>query len=183
MTVSAQTLLISERSQPRAVLHALDVAGLPRDLFRDDASATVTWTDRDPLRIGGGRDALTLIYTCGGEEVSERLAVEWTPCNYGGARAWLRCPGCRRRVRKLFAGERFQCRRCVGLVYETKLMPAWERKMERARAIRVRLGGSDDLFAPFPAKPLRMRARTYDRLRGQATELWLDSLRLALRSL
>jgi Transposase DDE domain len=33
--------------------------------------------------------------------------LEWTPCNYGGARPWFLCPmdGCRRRVAVLYAGD------------------------------------------------------------------------------
>jgi hypothetical protein len=42
---------------------------------------------------------------------------EWTRCNYGGRRAWLRCPTkeCGRRVAILYAGDTVACRRCHDL--------------------------------------------------------------------
>ncbi len=43
-----------------------------------------------------------------------------TPCHYGGIRWWFECPGCRRRVGKLYIppqGGRFACRHCYDLSY------------------------------------------------------------------
>ena len=42
------------------------------------------------------------------------------------------------------------------------------RNLRKSQSIRMRLGGSPDPFAPFPAKPGRMHHRTYRRLRAQA---------------
>jgi hypothetical protein len=41
-------------------------------------------------------------------------------------------------------------------------------RMEQARKIRTRLGGSSDLLEPFPAKPKGMLRRTFQRLRARA---------------
>ena len=56
------------------------------------------------------------------------VALDWTPCPFGGARPWFRCPlvvdgePCRHRVRILYRpwGARyFGCRHCHHLTYRT----------------------------------------------------------------
>jgi hypothetical protein len=98
--------------------------------------------------------------------------LDWTPCNYGGARAWFLCParGCGRRVAILYLGTLFACRHCYQLVYNSQRAQAWERALSKAQAIRVRLGGTANMYAPFPWKPRGMHWRTYHRLRFQAAE-------------
>lgn len=51
------------------------------------------------------------------------------------------------------------------------------RALSKAQAIRVRLGGSASMMAPFPAKPKGMRWSTYYRLQAMAGELWVDCLK------
>jgi hypothetical protein len=94
------------------------------------------------------------------------VAIEWTPCNYGGRRAWFRCParGCGRRVAMLYGGTIFACRHCYQLAYESQREPAHYRALHRARAIRERVGGSGNMFEPFPPKPKGMQWCTYLRL-------------------
>src|SRR5205823_15792 len=54
------------------------------------------------------------------------IHIEWTSCNYGGTRAWFRCParGCGRRVAILYENVIFACRQCHQLVYESHF-PYW----------------------------------------------------------
>src|SRR5713101_3386584 len=68
-------------------------------------------------------------------------------------------------------------RHCYNLSYvsrsESALAPAEiksprDRSMERARGIRLRLGGSASLFEPFPSKPKGMWSKTYQRLRDRS---------------
>jgi hypothetical protein len=43
--------------------------------------------------------------------------------NYGGTRQWFECPGCQRRVRKLYAPDPasdFKCRLCYRLLYRSQ---------------------------------------------------------------
>jgi hypothetical protein len=73
---------------------------------------------------------------------------------------------CGRRVAVLYAaGELFACRRCYGLVYASQQESVSYRGLGKAQKIRMRLGGSADLFDEFPTKPKGMHWRTYDRLR------------------
>src|SRR5262249_26967771 len=47
----------------------------------------------------------------------QSVRVSWSPCYLGGERPWFHCPGCSRRIAKLYwGGERlgYRCRRCLG---------------------------------------------------------------------
>jgi hypothetical protein len=50
------------------------------------------------------------------------IGLDWTPCTYGGQRAWFLCPaaGCGRRVATLYGGAIFACRHCYRLVYPSQ---------------------------------------------------------------
>ena len=94
-----------------------------------------------------------------------RVGIEWTPCNYGGKRAWFVCPrGCGRRVAILYYGDSPACRQCYQLAYESQQDSAKYRVLHRAQAIRLQLGGSASLMDPFPVRPKGMHRRRYHRL-------------------
>ncbi len=112
-----------------------------------------------------------------------------TRANYGGLRWWFLCPvimagrACGRRVRKLYLapGRRyFACWRCCDLCYTSQREDDWTRALSKAQAIRVRLGGSARMDQLFPAKPKRMRWKTYRLLRARSEESWVESLSAAL---
>jgi hypothetical protein len=116
--------------------------------------------------------------------LTEQIPLERTLCHYGGDRSWFRCPGvrsgqrCGRRVAILYkVGWYFLCRRCHGLVYKSQRQDRLRRLEAKARKIRRRLGGSEDLTAPFPPRPQRMHCQTYERLRTAAEEIQLALLR------
>jgi hypothetical protein len=126
-------------------------------------------------------DAAVLSYrsrSWGGREwkpIEQRVPITWTACHFGGQRPWFVCAVysngryCGRRVAVLYgAGELFACRRCYGLAYESQQEIPMRRGVSQAQKIRMRLGGSVNLFAPFPEKPERMHWRTYLRLRARA---------------
>ena len=95
--------------------------------------------------------------------------IEWTPCNYGGARAWFICPrGCGRRVAILYNRGHFACRHCHQLAYESQQESRNNRALHRAQEIRMKLGGSASLAEPFPAKPKGMHWSRYLRLYRKA---------------
>ena len=54
------------------------------------------------IRFATKHDAIHLIYKHrrygeDWQDRNERIAFDWTPCNYGGNRQWLICPRCGRR--------------------------------------------------------------------------------------
>jgi len=154
-----------------------------------------SWSDggRVTLRVGEtameGRAAFLVLhysYQQGGrawERVAELVLLTWTPCRYGGWRPWFRCPvavrgaACGRRVAILYgAGKYFGCRHCYRLAYPSTRENAADRALAKHQALKVRLGGSPALPAPFPPKPKGMHAKTYTRLFWEAHRLELEYL-------
>ena len=73
---------------------------------------------------------------------------------------------CGRRVAVLYClRDYFACRHCYELAYESQQEPIRMRGLIKAQKIRMRLGAKPDLLEPFPEKPPRMHARTFERLR------------------
>jgi hypothetical protein len=106
--------------------------------------------------------------------VEQTVPVIWTSCALGGHRPWFRCTAaragvsCNRRAAKIFlgSGSGFACRRCYGLAYASQSNSRFHRDITRAMKIRIRLGGSPNLFDPFPPKPKGLHRVTYERLRS-----------------
>jgi hypothetical protein len=109
------------------------------------------------------------------KSVEQHVPIRLTACHLGGQRPWFVCSAysnghdCGRRAAILYcAGGLFACRRCYDLSYASQQQTPLHRRLERARAIRMRLGGSADLQEPFPSKPKGMHRRTFQRLRARA---------------
>jgi hypothetical protein len=103
--------------------------------------------------------------------VEQHVAVVWTPCRFGGERAWFMCSGdgsgarCVRRVIKLYrAGRQFACRECCRLAYISQRRSTYERRRGKAQEIRMRLGGSPSMM-DFPDRPRGMHEQTFERWR------------------
>ena len=104
--------------------------------------------------------------------VEQRIALVWTPCRFGGERAWFVCSGdgtgvrCGRRVIKLYrAGRQFACRECGRLAYTSQRKSAHQRALWKAQEIRMQLGGNPSVLDEFPDRPRGMHSRTYARWR------------------
>lgn len=71
-----------------------------------------------------------------GAEITNRVSLTTTPCNFGGRRAWFRCPGCGSRCAILYGVDGwFRCRGCHHLAYPSTRV---------SRAQRVGPGRSPD---------------------------------------
>jgi hypothetical protein len=139
-----------------------------------------------------------------GRRSLELQEVETTamPCNYGGARRWLVCPGrveelhelgayntlgddgsCGRRVAKLFrpSGEkRFLCRHCLDLRYMSQTVGRDVRLARRAMAIKRGLG-QQDFEQPFPPRPRGMHHQTYQQLQAECLALDTAGMYLTMK--
>lgn len=151
--------------------YQLDVRRWQRDgLLVAGRSFVCQWGNVEVVAPSSVRAEPDRVILCsqGGCTYSVRLA--WTPCNYGGARAWFLCParGCGRRVAILYGAGPFACRHCHQLAYDSQQDSGWRRSMRRARAARMKIGGSANLTEPLPEKPKGMHWRTYSRLYIQA---------------
>lgn len=105
------------------------------------------------------------------QQFEQRIFLARTKCALGGARPWFYClataRSCGRRAAVLYSGSvpYFACRRCKGLAYASQSEGELQRAINKARKIRMRVGGSPNLCEKFPAKPKGMHQRTYEQLR------------------
>ena len=125
------------------------------------------------VQVQSNKDQVTLKYRSRSYEgywsdVIQRVRLAWTACRFGGQRPWFVCPDCERHVGKLYgAGKLFSCRHCYRLTYSTQRMSGHDRDRHRAQRICIRLGGTMNMYDPFPHKPKHMHWRTYARLRAK----------------
>jgi hypothetical protein len=116
-------------------------------------------------------DRVTLDYRArdrGGEwqTMNYPVRVSWTPCTYGGQRAWWLCPaaGCGRRVAVLYGGKVYACRHCHQLAYQTQRQSAGDRAGSKANKLRDRLQWEPGFLNGKGGKPKGMHWRTFGRL-------------------
>jgi len=80
------------------------------------------------INVQTQRHSVTLKYRSRSSgEVEQHVAIEWTPCRFGGERPWFVCSVaangeyCGREVTKLYgAGRLFACRYCYRLAYASQ---------------------------------------------------------------
>ncbi len=108
---------------------------------------------------------------------SELVRVAWTPCNYGGQRAWWLCPRCGQRVAVLYRLGAFACRNCHQLVHQSTRTAPRSKPYERANKIRKRLGWGGGVASPQGGKPKGMHWKTYGRLIQQLNVYGIAALR------
>jgi hypothetical protein len=124
-----------------------------------------------------GDDALVLNFG----STTQSVPIVWTALyplspHCRGVQLWFRCPYrgadgklCGRRAAKLYLrGHLFGCRQCLGLAYRSQSQSSRFRAGTKAQQIRQRLGGSPNLFDPFPPRPKWTQMRHYLRLLDQA---------------
>lgn len=175
--------------------NTLDVRKLQRDrLLIPGRGFDLTWTRRGQpnggISVRVNTDSVRLIYRHGGEtgqDMDYPVMIDWTPCNYGGRRAWWHCPCCGRRVALLYSGKTFSCRQCQRLEYESTRTAPDSKHFERADKIRARLGWCAGVANPAGDKPKGMHWKTYARLYQelnkhsfaamQGTDKWLQRLK------
>ena len=146
--------------------------------LRPGLTGSLTWS-RGDSRIGyisytAEEDRMILNYTyksqgCDFEYIEQTVDFEQTVCNYGGQRTWFLCSNCQARVAVIYCSSKyFLCRRCQNLAYRCQQQTKANRLIEKARKIRNRLGGDNNLVAPFPKKPKNLHWKTFLRLCRQS---------------
>jgi hypothetical protein len=157
---------------------SLDVRRLQRDdLLAPGRSFGWSWHRNDEkvasIQIHTKVDRVILDYRHrkGEEEwVTQHYPVmlDWSGCNFGGKRAWFRCPasGCGRRVALLYIGGSgiFACRNCYQLAYDCQRETTNDRVARRADKIRDRLKWKRGILNRNGYKPKGMHWKTYRRL-------------------
>ena len=97
------------------------------------------------------------------------VRLSWTPCTYGGQRAWWLCPaaGCGRRVAVLYGGKVYACRHCHQLAYRTQREQPHDRAGSKADKLRDRLQWDAGILNSNGGKPKGMHWATFERLEAQ----------------
>ena len=119
-------------------------------------------------------DRVTLIYRArsnGGEwkDMNYPVYLTWTPCTYGGQRAWWLCPavGCRRRVAVLYGGSVYACRHCHKLAYHSQREQPHDRAGSKADRLRDKLKWDAGILNGNGIKPKGMHWRTFELLQAR----------------
>jgi len=145
---------------------AIDVRELQRaGIFRDHCvtvQPSFRWFSIEQMRVSRHLIQLQLRNRC----VPQQIRVSWTRCNYGGARPWIHCPHCQRRIARLFKGMGgYFCRACLGNpIYESQRRSRKARTYLQAYRLRQTLGGSRPVIDRIPPRPYRMKRRRYRKL-------------------
>ncbi|MBH9577865.1 hypothetical protein [Inhella proteolytica] len=133
--------------------------------LRPGASCVWAW-HRDGEQTGSvgllaEAHALRVMCSVNNQPADHHIQLERTPCHYGGARTWFRCPSCHQRAAVLHLRGKapFRCRSCARLAYasqsEDRMGRAW-RKQKKAEA----------KLSPDGSKPPGMHWATYERLQA-----------------
>ena len=95
------------------------------------------------------------------------VPVTYTPCNYGGYRAWFNCPYCNKRVAVLYLDVKIACRICYKLNYTSQQQTkgTWKER-DRMNKVREKLNWPlfEDIYPWQRIKPKGMHHTTFNRL-------------------
>lgn len=155
-------------------VHSVDIRYLKkRGFLKAGVAGTLSWScggeQTGWIRFKTSSDSLQLIYKLkqSGEDwisKDERIAFDWTHCNYGGKRQWLLCPHCGKRVAIVYGlGSGFLCRHCYALSYASQGETYLDRMIRKTRKLRSKIDGDIDLETPIFRKPKGMHWRTFNR--------------------
>ena len=96
--------------------------------------------------------------------ISERVALIYKPCNFGGARPWFQCPRCARQVAVLYMRSgRFACSHCQRVSYSSQSEDVMARTWREQLPIEEKIG--EDW-----RRSKGVRLRTYGRLRDRLAD-------------
>lgn len=160
---------------------SLDARYLHRKrLLMAGRSSVLTWTrdgeTQGSIGLRAEADRVILNYRrqspgCDWRPMEYPVRLDWTPCNFGGRRAWFLCPaqGCGRRVARIYIGSAgiFACRHCYQLAYACQRETPDDRATRRADRIRERLGWEPGILNGSGWRPKGMHQRTFERLTAQ----------------
>lgn len=133
----------------------------------------LTWSNGANIRAHVAGDSVTLEYRFkfaeGWRDISKCVTIVRTPCHYGGARLWFRCPRCHGRTASLYLRGWPGCRKCSRLAYASQSDDAVARSWRRTHKLETRLSGGAGQWNY--RRPKGMRLATFERLRES---LWRE---------
>jgi hypothetical protein len=158
------------KRQPRKYcepVRQLDIRVFQRKGLLDaGGSIVVRWQIGGSMRVELSPHRARVVYQLDGRLVEQLVNIGDTANGYG-RRGWWGCPGCGRLCAKLYLHDRFLCRRCAGLHYESQSAAPRRRALIRFQKIRSRLV---DEFGEL-RRPKWMRHTKFAALLGEAERL------------
>ncbi len=159
------------------------------DMLVDGYRGLIHWVDGEKdsssVSISCFHDRVTISYriTSGSNNtnvLTTAVNLTYTNCNYGGKRAWFRCPNCDRRCLFLYLDQLwFTCRLCTGLPYNSQELTEYDRLGNRADHYRKLLKWPGGFLQGQYFKPKGMHKKTFSRLVKAHNHYARESLRLA----
>jgi hypothetical protein len=134
------------------------------------------------LEVGSNRIRISAKLGTVGRQQALPTQIVWletTVPPFGGVRWWFVCPRFGKRVGKLYlppGAHVFASREAHQLGYMSQRETAQDRAFSRARRLRHKIGGGDNLVEPLPWKPKGMRWKTYWRHRAACEAAEQDTL-------
>ena len=164
---------------------SIDIRYLKRKGWLDEEYHTnITWScdgvTTDRIFVFTEPNVVTFKFTVqnnSGAFFDKEISVSLTCTNgtYGGQRPWFMCPSCDRRVALLYKAEQsLKCRKCCNLPYECQSETGFGRLQRRKhikfRELKIKYG----MEFPLHSKPKGMHRETYQRIRKEAIQLWVE---------
>ena len=154
-------------------LLSLDIRQLVRQRAHlRNTTVQVSWEGKQSqtvLEIRSDGEALffqNLTFASQGREPSPyEVRLDLTGCNFGGSRAWFRCPNtlCGRRVAILYGGDVFLCRQCWSADYRSQRESVVYRLFRRIYKLRSEMGWKGPCSYGVGSRPKYMSRQQYDR--------------------
>ena len=163
-------------------LRSIDIRELKKKgWLKTGHSLTISWSRQGQkiasIQLLVSENHVTLDYRTRirGEEAWQNknynIALDHTPCHYGGSRVWFRCPCCHKRIAILYGGALFICRHCQNLTYESQKEGELDRLTRQADKIRERLHWEGGILNGGGWKPKGMHWKTFYRLEAQHDQI------------
>ncbi|PKI01915.1 hypothetical protein [Glaciecola sp. 33A] len=146
--------------------------------FDQNCQFTLEWRNRNTVNASIDcrliDEVLELHYSIS-KRVERTSAVDYvnitkTPCNFGGVRRWLLCPGCNKKALILYIASNFRCRTCHNIYHTSSNEGSLFRATRAVCKEQNKLNGKhlkpmDGISAI--SKPKWMRYKTYARLKEE----------------
>lgn len=117
------------------------------------------------INVQATAETMLLSYCCKNTTIHEAVALAKVRCGFGGHRVLLHCPGCQERGYVLYLrNERFRCRSCHNLSYQSKSESIFGRLVLAQGKHEKRLLGN-------LGRPKGMHHATYQALRNKLEAL------------
>jgi hypothetical protein len=108
---------------------------------------------------------VSIFYNSKGKDYNHTISLEYTPCNYGGERAWFVCPECCELFSVLYLiPGRVACRKCLNLNYPCQQKTWLDRQIAKQWKLKAKLEDEG-------RRPRYMHQKTYERIEEEIAEL------------